>query len=104
MAPAVIGLKARLLRGRKIDVRGRTGRIVGREHRLDRPLADWRCRDRRGNALAGSFGDIVIDQLRRIGAAGATQIAAVEPFARDPLQLPEEIELRIFAGITELRM
>ncbi len=82
-------------------MRGRAGRVVGVEDRLDRMLADHRLGDRRLDALAGPVGDVLVDQLRRVGAAGAAQIAAVEPFAGDPLQLAEQVELRLVAGVAE---
>ena len=83
-------------------MRGRAGRVVRVEHCLDRVLADHRLGKRRLDALAGPIGEVLIDQLRRVGAAGAAQIAAVEPFADDALQLVEEVELGVIAGITEL--
>ena len=51
--------------------------------------------------LAGHVGDFLVDQLRRIGAADADQIAAVEPLARDALELAEQVQLRLFAGIAK---
>jgi hypothetical protein len=65
-------------------------------------LADHRLGDRRLDALAGPIGEVLIDQLRRVGTAGAAQIAAIEPFTDDSLQLPEQVELWVFPGVAEL--
>ena len=72
-------------------VRSRAGRIIGVEHGSDRVLVDHRLGDRGLDALTGPICEVLINQLRRVGAAGAAQISAIEPFADDPLQLPEQV-------------
>ncbi len=72
--------------------------VVGIEQRLDGLLAEELLRDGHGDAVARHVGQLLIHQLRRIGAAFADEIA-VEPFLGDALELAEQIELRFFAGI-----
>ena len=88
VAAARVGLPARLLRGGEIDVARRAGRVVGIEDRLDRTLAGQRRGDRRLDPLAGHVGDLLVQQLGRIGAAGAAQIAAVQPLPGDAFSWP----------------
>jgi len=75
-------------------VRGRTRWIVWIEERLDRPLAEELPGDGGGDLVAGHVGELRVEQQCRIRAALADEIA-VEPLARDPLQLAEEVELRM---------
>ncbi|HZK88858.1 MAG TPA: hypothetical protein VFC56_01805 [Stellaceae bacterium] len=86
----------------KIDVAGRAGRVVRVEHRLDRPLADHRRRDRPADPVAGHVEDLRVEDLRLRGA-DAAQIAALQPLAGDALQLAEQEVFRVAAGIAELR-
>ena len=58
--------------------------------------------DRRLDPLAGHVGDLLVEQLGRVGAAGAAQIAAIQPLAGDALQLAEQVQLRLFAGVAVL--
>ncbi len=51
------------------------------------------------DALAGHVGNFAIEELGGIGAAGAAEIAAVQPLARDALELAEQMELRLLAGV-----
>jgi hypothetical protein len=89
------------LRGVEIDVHRGAGGVVGIEHGLDRALADELARDGGGDALAGHVGQFLVHELRRIGAALADE-AGVEPLLGDALELAEEMELRLFAGIAPL--
>ena len=51
-----------------------------------------------GDPLAGHVGQLLILELRRIGAALADE-TAVEPLLGDALELAEEVEFRLFAGV-----
>src|SRR5690606_319679 len=67
-----------------------------------RIVASERHGDRGLDPLAGYISDLLIEELRRIGAAGALEIAAFQPLAGDRLELPEEMQLRRFARIAVL--
>ena len=60
---------------------------------------------RRGDAgrdpVAGHVGQILVQQQRRVRAALADE-ARVEPLLRDPLQLTEQVQLRLLAGVAPL--
>jgi hypothetical protein len=47
--------------------------------------------------LAGHVGERLVLELGRICAAFAAQVTAIQPLLRDALELPEKVELRIFA-------
>ena len=64
-------------------------------------LAHHGARDRGGDAFAGHVGQFLIHELRRVGAAFAHQ-AGIEPLLGDALELPEQVELGVFAGIAPL--
>ena len=49
--------------------------------------------------FGGHVGDFLVDHLRRIGAARASEVATVDPLARDALQLAEQMQLRFLARI-----
>ena len=54
-----------------------------------------------GDAVAGHVGQLLVHELRRIGAALADQ-AGVEPLLGDALELAEQIELGLLAGVAPL--
>ena len=80
---------------------GRAGRVVGVEHGLDRALADERAGDAGGDALAGHVGELLVHELGRVGAALADQVG-VEPLPGDALELAEEVQLGLLAGVAPL--
>ena len=57
------------------------------------PLADECAGDAGGDPVAGHVGELLIHELRRIGAALADEVA-VEPLLGDALELTEQVELR----------
>ena len=73
-------------------------RVVRIEHRLDGPLAEQRRGDAGGDPLAGHVGQLLVHELRRIGPALADEVM-VEPSARDALELAEQVQLRLLAGV-----
>ena len=56
-----------------------------------------------GDPVAGHVGQFLIHELRGIGAAFADE-AGVEPLLGDALELAEEVELRLLAGVAPLRV
>src|SRR5207245_1096181 len=68
--------------------------------RLDGTLADHRGRDSRRDAVTGHIGDLRIENLGLLGAS-ASEIAAFQPLAGDPLQLAEQIDFRFLARVAE---
>ena len=96
-----VGLPAVGLRRVEVDVLRGAGGVVRIEHGLDRPLADELAGDAGGDPLAGHVGEHLVFELRRIGAAFADEVA-VEPLLGDALELPEEVELRVFAWVAPL--
>lgn len=58
-----------------------------------------RERDRGLDALGGHVGDFFIDELPGKCAAGAFEVAALQPLTGDAFQLTEEMQLRLFARI-----
>ena len=64
-------------------------------------FGDHRLGDRGLDTFASPVGDVLVEQLRRVRAASAAQIAAIEPFAGNAFQLVEQVELRVIAGVTE---
>ncbi len=58
---------------------------------------------RGGDPLAGHVGQLLVHELRRIGAALADE-AGVEPLLGDALELAEQVELRLLAGVAPLRV
>jgi hypothetical protein len=101
MAATVIGFPARGFRGREVDEASRTGRVVGIEDGLDRTLANHRRSNRCRNAIAGHIGDLRIENLGLLGAS-APEVSTFQPFTGDPLQLAEQVNLRLLSGVTEL--
>ena len=63
--------------------------------------SDQRAGDGGGDALAGHVRQFLVHELRRVGAALADQ-AGIEPLLGDALQLPEQVELGIFARVAPL--
>ena len=51
-----------------------------------------------GNPFTGHVGQFLIHELGRIGAAFADQ-TGIEPLLGDPLELAEEMQFGLFAGI-----
>jgi hypothetical protein len=93
-----VGLPAVALRGVEVDMRRGADRVVGVERRLDRALAEKGAGDAGGDALAGHVGQFLVHQLRRVGAALADQ-AGVQPLFGDALELAEQMQLRVLAGV-----
>ena len=91
------------LRRGEADVRRRAGRVVRIEQRLDRPLALKGCGDAGGDPVAGHVGEVLVHEQRGIRAALADE-ARVEPLLRDPLELAEQVQLRLLAGVAPLRV
>ena len=56
-----------------------------------------------GDPVAGHVGQFLIHELRGIGAAFADE-AGVEPLLGDALELAEQMELRLLAGIAPFRV
>ena len=79
------------------------GGVVRIEQRLDRTLADELPGDGGGDAVAGHVGQFLIHEQRGIGAALADE-AGVEPLLGDALELAEQVELRLLAGVAPLRV
>ena len=59
--------------------------------------------DAGGDAVAGHVGQFLIHEQRGIGAAFADE-AGVEPLLGDALELAEEVELRLLAGVAPFRV
>ena len=89
------------------DVLNRTwrgaGGVIRIEQRLDRTLAEERAGDGRGDPVAGHVGQLLIHELRRIRVALADE-TGVEPLLGDALELAEEVQLRLLAGVAPLRV
>ena len=85
---------------RRVEANVRRGArgIVRIEQRLDRPLAEKLARDRRGDLVAGHIRQFLIHQLGGIGVAFADE-TGVEPLLGDALELAEEVQLRLLAGV-----
>src|SRR5262249_7858453 len=79
MTLARIGLRARAFRGREIDIARRSGWVIRIKDRFDGTVASEGERNRGLDALTGHIRDLLIKKLRRVGPAGAAQIAAVKP-------------------------
>ena len=79
------------------------GGIVRIEQGLDGTLAYQRAGDAGSDAVAGHVRQFLIHELGGIGAAFADQ-AGVEPLLGDALELAEEMELRLLAGVTPFRV
>ena len=77
---------------------GRAGRVVGVEHRGDRSLAEVARHDAARDAGAGLVGQFLVHELGRVGAALADQVM-VQPAAGDPLELAEQVQLRILVAV-----
>ena len=56
-----------------------------------------------GDAVAGHVGQLLVHELGGIGAALADE-AGVEPLLGDALELAEQVELRLLAGIAPFRV
>ncbi len=82
---------------------GGAGGVVGIEQGLDGALAEERAGDAGGDAVAGHVGQFLIHELRGIGVALADE-AGVEPLLGDALELAEEMELRLLAGVAPFRV
>ena len=96
------GLPAPGLGGIEVDVRGGARGVVGIEQGLDRPVfAVLGQRDSRGDSRTGHIGQFLVHQLRRVDAAFANQ-AAIKPLFGDALELAEEVQLRLGAGVAPL--
>ena len=78
-------------------------RIVRIQHRLDGPAADFRPRDGGGDTFAGNIGQLLVHELGRISAPLADKVT-VEPLFGQAFELPEEMELGLFARIAPLRV
>ena len=61
------------------------------------------ARDGGGDLLAGDVGELTIEQLGRVCVALADQVV-IEPLPGDRLQLSEQMELRLVAGVAPLRV
>ena len=103
VAQALVRLPAGLLGRGEVDVSRRAGGIVGIEYRLDRALAEVALHDALSDALTGSVGELLVHQLGRVGAALADQMV-VQPAARDPLELAEQVELRFRIGVAPVSL
>ena len=95
------GLPAVRLRRGEPDVGGGPGRVVRVEQRLDRSLADERPGDAGGDAVARHVGQLLVHEERRVRSPLADQVG-VEPLLDDALELAEQVELRLLAGVAEL--
>ena len=95
------GVPAIGLRRREADVRRGASRIVRIEQRLDGPLALKGGGDAGRDPVAGRVSQILVQQQRGVRAALANE-ARVQPLLRDPLQLTEQVQLRILAGVAPL--
>ncbi len=82
---------------------GGTGGIVRIEQGLDRALAFERPGDAGGDAVAGHVRQFLIHQLGGIRAALADE-AGVEPLLGDALELAEQMELGLLAGVAPFRV
>src|SRR6266700_1851345 len=76
-----------------------TGRVIRVEHGLNGSLAYKRTSNAGGNPFAGHVGQFLIHELRRVGAPFADQ-ATIQPLFGDPLELAEEMEFGLLAGVT----
>ena len=85
-------------RGGEIDVDRGAGGVVRIKHGLHRSLADELAVDASDNPVAGHVGEHFVFELRRICSAFADQVA-IKPLLSDALELPEQVEFRIFAGV-----
>ena len=81
----------------------RAGGVVGIENRLDRALAEVSLHDAARDALARSVGELLIHQLGRVRITLADQVV-VQPAARDPLELAEQVELRFLIGVAPVSL
>ena len=70
----------------------RAGRVVRVEHRGDGALAEMARHDAARDAGAGLIRQLLVHELGGVGAALADQVI-VQPAARDPLELAEQVEL-----------
>ena len=96
-----VGLPAIVLEVLKRTCRRGAGGIVGIEQRLDGPFAKELPGDAGGDAVAGHVGQLLIHELRGIGVTLADE-TGVEPLLGDALELAEQMQLRLLAGIAPL--
>ena len=94
VAAARVGLPAGRLRGGEVDVDRRAGRVVWVEHRGDGALAEVARHDAARDAGAGLIRQLLVHELGGVGAALADQVI-VQPAAGDPLELAEQVQLRL---------
>ena len=76
-------------------------RVVGIEHRLDGPFFQVPSHNPPGDALAGGVREALVHELGGVRATLAHQMV-LQPLARDPLELAEQVQLRLLAGIAPL--
>ena len=95
------GFPAELLGGVEAHEVGGAFRVVGVEHGLDGVLIDEFASDPGGDSLARDVGELLVHELRREGVAAADKVI-VEPLAGDGLEVAEEVELGLLAGVTPL--
>ena len=101
MAAAGVGLPAGLLRRGEADVHRGADWIVRIEHRLDGAFFQVAGHDPPGDALAGGVRETLVQELGGPGAALADKVV-LQPLARDPLELAEQVQLRFLAGVAPL--
>ena len=76
-------------------------RIVRIEHRLDGAFFQVAGHDPSGDALAGGIRETLVHELGGIRTALAHEVV-LQPLARDPLELAEQVQLRFLAGVAPL--
>ena len=73
--------------------------VVGVEDGFDLVFALEGFGDGGLDAFAGAVGNFAVEDLGGKGAAGAAEIAAVQPLTHDALELAEQMELGLGAGV-----
>jgi hypothetical protein len=96
------GLPAGLFAGGEAHVGRRARGVIGIGDRLDPLLALKAALAGKIDAVGRLVGDLLIEELGGEGPVLADQVALVDPAARDLLQLAEQMQLRLLAGIAEL--
>ena len=91
MGAAWIGPVAERLGRVEVDVGSGSDRIVGIQHSLHDPITGLSLDDRGGDPVAGPVEQLQVEELRWIRSSAANQMG-VQPLARDPLELPEQME------------
>ena len=102
VALAGIGFPAGGFGGGEIDVDGGALGVVGVEDGFDLVCALEGFGNSGLDALAGAVGDFAVEDLGGKGAAGAGEIATLQPSTHHALELAEEMELGLGARVAVL--